>query len=271
MSGGSDKGAKAATQAAEVQARAQREALNYLKENEAIPQALREGALTGLGSEYGLTLGADGNVISDGQSLIQRAESSPFYQTAIQRGEEGVLRNASATGGLRSGSTNENLASVNQNALMAAYGNQLSGLQGLSQLPSNANNIASMMAGIGQTNAQGIIGSAQSSAASSQNSMNNALGMGQLALTGLSLFSDRRLKDNLQLIGRQGVHYIYTWTWNKEAEKLGLTGDSSGVIAQQVEETHPEAVTEVNGYKRVDYGMLGLSPAPSEGNTDWWV
>ncbi|MBV4553059.1 hypothetical protein HU742_018090 [Pseudomonas sp. SWRI102] len=255
MGGSSDSGAE---DAAEVQAQAQREALNYLKQTERLPQALREGALTGLGSEYGLTLGADGKFASDGKSIIQRAEDSPFYQTMVQRGEEGVLRNASATGGLRSGNTNEALASVNQNALMASYANQLSGLQGMAQLPSNANNIASSMAGIGQTTAQGMTAQANFGAQQGQNNFNNAMGAGALAMQGYETFSDERLKDEVVLLGQRNGHNVYRWAWNAAAAALGLVGRSAGVIAQEVEKTHPHAVSERRGYKCVNYDMIGV-------------
>jgi len=258
MSGG-DSGA--AEDAAEVQAQAQREALDYLKQTERLPQAYREGALQGLGAEYGFD--SNGVYGGDGMSIIQRAEASPFYQTAIKRGEEGVLRNASATGGLRSGTTNENLAAVNQNALMSSYANQLSGLQGMAQLPSNANNIASAQAGVGQTLAQGIIGGAQSSAAAGQSNVNNALGAGALALEGYnsySTYSDQRLKKNIKLRGQKNGHNVYSWVWNEAAAVLGLIGRSTGVIAQEVELTHPHAVTERNGFKCVDYQAIGVTP-----------
>lgn len=256
MSDGGDSGG--AEDAAEVQAQAQREALDYLKQTERLPQAYREGALQGLGAEYGFD--SNGVYGGDGMSIIQRAEASPFYQTAIKRGEEGVLRNASATGGLRSGTTSENLASVNQNALMSSYANQLSGLQGMAQLLSNANNIASGMAGIGQTVAQGMVGGAQSAAAQSQNNFNNAMGAGALAMQGYETFSDERLKDEIVLIGESNGHKVFEWLWNEAGAALGLFGRASGVIAQLVEKTHPEAVREVDGYKCVNYPMIGVEP-----------
>lgn len=257
MSGGGSSGGDS-KKAAQVQAQSQREALDYLKQTERLPQAYREGALQGLGAEYGFD--QNGVYGGDGMSIIQRAEASPFYQTAIQRGEEGVLRNASATGGLRSGTTSENLAAVNQNALMSAYANQLSGLQGMAQLPSNANNIASAQSGIGQTLGQGIIGGAQSAAAQSQNNFNNAMGAGALAMQGYETFSDQRLKDEIVEIGECNGHKVFKWLWNESASALGLFGRASGVIAQLVEKTHPEAVREVSGYKCVNYPMIGVEP-----------
>lgn len=260
MSGGSSKADKSAKQAAEIQAQSQKEALDYLKQTERLPQALREGALTGIGSEYGLTLDQSGNIISDGSSISDRAMESPFYQNAVKLGEESVLRNASATGGLRSGSTSENLAQANQNAFMASYANQLSGLQGLAQLPSNANNIAAQMSGVGQTLGQGIIGGAQSAAAQSQNNINNAMGAGALALQGYETFSDERLKEEIVLIGRRNGHNVYKWLWNGAAAALGLFGRSAGVIAQEVEKSRPDAITEREGFKCVNYPMIGVDP-----------
>lgn len=244
--------------AAEVQAKSQREALDYLKQTERLPQAYREGALQGLGSEYGFTTDASGNIVPDGSSISDRAMASPFYTNAVKVGEESVLRNASATGGLRSGNVQDALAQTNQNAYLASYTNQLSGLQGMAQLPSNANNIAASMSGIGQTLAQGIVGGAQSSAAASQNNFNNAAGAAQLGMQGYETFSDIRLKTDIQLVGQKSGHKLYNWMWNEAAAAMGLYGRSSGVIAQEVEKTHPEAVREVSGFKCVNYSMIGV-------------
>lgn len=258
MSGGGSKSSDSAEEAAQVQAQSQREALAYLQQTERLPQAYREGALQGLGAEYGFD--SAGNYGADGKSIIQRAEASPFYQTAIQRGEEGVLRNASATGGLRSGTTSENLAAVNQNALMASYANQLSGLQGMAQLPSNANNIAASMSGVGQTLGQGIIGGAQSAAAAGQNNINNGFAAAGLAMQGYETFSDRRLKKNIKLRGQKNGHNVYSWMWNELAAALGLFGRASGVLADEVEKKRPDAVRECRGYKCVNYPMIGVEP-----------
>lgn len=259
MSGGGDAG-KDSKKAAEVQAKSQREALDYLKQTERLPQAYREGALQGLGSEYGFTTDSSGNIVPDGSSISDRAMSSPFYTNAVKVGEEAVLRNASATGGLRSGNAQDALAQANQNAYLASYTNQLSGLQGMAQLPSNANNIAASMSGIGQTLGQGIIGGAQSAAAAGQNNFNNAAGAAQLGMQGYETFSDERLKNEIVLVGKLNGHNVYRWLWNEAAAALGLLGRSSGVIAQEVEQTHPQAVTERRGFKCVNYGMIGVDP-----------
>ena len=50
---------------------------------------------------------------------------------------------------------------------------------------------------------------------------------------------------------------VTTWTWNAEAgEKYGLYGQGFGLIAQDVEERHPDCVVKVNDHLAIDYGRL---------------
>lgn len=155
------KGASASKRAAETSAASQREGLAYLQEVERLPRAFREGALIGLGEEYGLTLDEQGNVISDDTTIAERALASPFYTTGVERAEDAILRNAAATGGLRSGNVQDALARANQDLFLQSYQNQLTGLQGLGAQPSYASKIAGVQTGIGQTQAAGLLGAAQ--------------------------------------------------------------------------------------------------------------
>lgn len=68
--------------------------------------------------------------------------------------------------------------------------------------------------------------------------------------------SDIELKENIEIIGKYDGHNIYRWDWNDKAEEIGLSGKSSGVLAQEVEEYAPHAVIQQNGYKAVIYGVL---------------
>lgn len=71
--------------------------------------------------------------------------------------------------------------------------------------------------------------------------------------------SDERLKTNIKYVADVNGHRTYTWKWNKLANSLGVTGISSGVLAQEVKKYMPEAVsTHRNGYYQVNYRMLGL-------------
>lgn len=66
--------------------------------------------------------------------------------------------------------------------------------------------------------------------------------------------SDMRLKDNIEFIGYSdnGVR-LYTWTWNRIAQALGINSPTIGVIAQE----HPYAtVVGEHGYLQVNYGLI---------------
>lgn len=260
-----DKAADAAREASATQAYSEREALEYMKEREAIPQQLREGSLKGLGGLYGLEGGTGSQ-----QELIDRAISSPLYQSIMggrEAGEEAILRNASMTGGFRSGNVQENLYDYNtqlQNqALLQSYNQQLQGLTGLAGLPSNVNAIAERTAGIGQTLSQGQIAAAQAEQAGTQQMIGNTMGMANLGLQAYGAgvnFSDRRLKKNLEKIGEVNGHNWYMWDWNIVANKMGLNGKSEGVLADELVKTNPECIGIKDGFMIVDYIKLGIFP-----------
>jgi len=257
--GGGDDAADASIAGANIQAQGQREALGYMKEREALPRQFSEGALKGLGGIYGLE-GGTGNQ----QELIDRAIQSPLYQSIMggqEAGEESILRNASMTGGFRSGNTQENLYDYNvqlQNkALLESYNQELQGLTGLAGLPSNTNQIAGQMSGIGQTLGQGQIAAGQAQQAGKQQGFGNMLGLGEL---GVLAFSDRRLKNNLEKIGEVNGHNWYMWDWNIVANKMGLGGKSEGVLADELVKSNPECIGIKYGFMIVDYTKLGIFP-----------
>lgn len=214
--------------------------------------------LSSLSQPQGMTEQQESFSPLDKAAFVEALRQDPFYESMLQQGEEAVLRGSSATGGLRSGTASENLARNSQNVLQGYYNQQVQGLQGLAQQPSNANAIASQMAGIGQTLGQGQIASAQAQQAGQQQGVSNLMGLGGLGLAAYSAFSDRRLKDNIRHIDDRKGHKWYKWTWNKFAEDLGLSGDCEGVMADEIKETNPEAVGESNGYMTVDYLALGV-------------
>lgn len=254
--------AKAAIQGSEIQADYQKDALEYLKEREALPQQYREGALNQLGGLYGLE-GGTGNQ----QEMIDRAIQSPLYQQimgGLDAGENAILRNASATGGLRSGNTNYNLADygtqLQNKALLESYNQQLMGLQGMAGLPSMAPAIASGMSDIGTTYGQGMIAAAQAKQSGGQNNVNNMMGLANLGILAYNagMFSDRRLKKNIKIIGKVKGFNWYSFTWNTVAEKLGMTGNTYGIMADEVFAKIPQAVSLKDGFMFVNYAMIGV-------------
>lgn len=64
----------------------------------------------------------------------------------------------------------------------------------------------------------------------------------------LAMFSDKNVKENIKRVGKtnDGQHiYLYNYK--------GDPTPRIGLMAQEVERVHPEAVTEINGIKAVDY------------------
>lgn len=247
--------AKATVEAAGVSAGAQTEALEFLREREAVPQQLRDEALTGLGGLFG----TGGEEVTQ-QSLIDKARNSPLFAAIMggrEAGEESILRNASATGGLRSGNVQDNLfrfnAQLENEALLQSFNQELSGLQGLAGLPSNANQIANSIAGIGQTEAFGITGGAQARETGRNQTRQNVLGVGTLLA---NVFSDIRLKENIVHIGAQNGFNVYSWDWNEAANDIGLEGSSQGYMAHEIFPERPDAIGSKEGYITIDHDML---------------
>lgn len=252
LSGSSAK--RATNRAAGVAADAQTEALEYLKETEKVPQQYRTAGTEALGALYGLgtpeqNAAAVGNYQNSAISKImnQNADAS------LRAGEQAIARNAVATGGIRGGDVQSSLYDYNtmfknqqQQQMLAQY---LQGLGGLSQTQTNPTSIANSISNIGATRAAGITGAAQAEQQGTANMLNILGTMG-------ALFSDVRLKENIQIVGAVDGHNWYSWSWNELAESLGLSGESSGVIAQEVAETRPDVIGHNSGFLTVDYSQL---------------
>lgn len=232
--------ANASREAADTSVAFQREALDYLKQSQEPLLQAQQFGLTGLMDFYG------GNQ----QGLIDQVQASPFYSSIIDQGEEAVLRNAAATGGLRSGTTQNALAQNSQDVLQGLVGQQLGGLGQLAGYQPNTAGVANQLNTIGNTTAQGIVAQGQAQ----QAGLGNMLNLGTSILGGL--FSDERLKTNIKKVGRVNGFNWYSWTWNDIAEKLGLSGESQGVLAQEVERVKPELVGQRKGYKTVNYAGI---------------
>ena len=91
----------------------------------------------------------------------------------------------------------------------------------------------------------------------SQDTLGGLLGgAGGLAM-GLSRWSDRRLKTNIEPVGRHAgtglTIYEFSYIGDPEGRRF------EGVMADEVERVVPEAVHEdLFGYRMVDYGLLGI-------------
>lgn len=103
------------------------------------------------------------------QSIIDQLKASPLFQSMFRTGQDTVLNNASATGGLRGGNTASSLANFGSDTLAQVIQQQLQNLSGVSQQglsaagqlgsfgAQNANSIADLLVGSGKANAGSIL------------------------------------------------------------------------------------------------------------------
>lgn len=123
------------------------------------------------------------------QAAISQLEGSPVFQSLVGQGEEALLQQASATGGLRGGNVQGALAQFRPNILNQLIESQFSNLGGLTQLGQSSAarvgaagqqtgaNIAQLLEQQGAAQAGGIIGKGSTQARTFQ----NLLGLGTAA------------------------------------------------------------------------------------------
>lgn len=127
------------------------------------------------------------------QQAIAGIESSPLFQSLLRQGEQGILQNASATGGLRGGNVQGALAQFRPAMLNQQIQQQLANFAGLASLGQSAAagtgnagiqtgaNIGNLLQDTGQARAYGALGSSNAlggAVASLGNILGGALGSG---------------------------------------------------------------------------------------------
>lgn len=110
------------------------------------------------------------------QAAIDAINNSSAMQTYLQQGENSILQNASATGGLRGGNTQSALSQFRPQLLNQLVNQQYQNLGGLTSLGQNAaagvgnagmqsaNNISSLLQSTGQANAGSALANGQATA-----------------------------------------------------------------------------------------------------------
>ena len=78
---------------------------------------------------------------------------------------------------------------------------------------------------------------------------------------GMMAQSDRGIKEHISKIGVHPLGFgLYLFDFKPEYRGICGVGRQFGVMADEVEQVMPEAVSvHPDGYKLVDYGMLGIS------------
>jgi hypothetical protein len=201
------------------------------------------------------------------RATIERIRGGETFQALARQGEEAILQNASATGGLRGGNVQGALAQFRPAMLNQALEQQYSRLGGMTQIGQNSAagvgaagmetgvNVANLLAQQGAALAGGKLGQANAFG-QILNMPAQFLGMqygaGGKAGMGLgNMFSDRRLKKNIKQISTRsdGLNvYEFDYVWGG--------GRQIGLMAQEVQTIYPGAVSESGGYLMVDYSKV---------------
>ena len=94
-----------------------------------------------------------------------------------------------------------------------------------------------------------------------QGSTGNLADAGGRKMKAMGGGSDRAIKENIVMIGQHPLGIgLYLFDYKAEYCDRWGAGRQFGVMADEVETVMPEAVsTHVDGYKLVDYAMLGIS------------
>ena len=167
---------------------------------------------------------------------FQNYLNSSNYKFQLGEGMKALTSNNATKGLLNSGAALKGAQSFGQNLASTGFNNFLSQLGNVAQLGQGAGGI---IANAGQQS-------------TSKGSSSNGL---------VSLFSDRRLKTDIQLVSEVDGLKFYKFRYKDSArEELGVDGaEYGGVLAQDLIGTkYAPAIVEddASGYFKVDYDML---------------
>ena len=123
------------------------------KQFEAVQALLKPYVDTGTSAlgKQGDLVGLNGT--SAQQQAIDALKASPYFQSQLKTGENSILANASATGGLRGGNTQAALAQFSPSLLAQTIQQQYQNLGGLTSVGQNA---AAGVGNAGMTTANGV-------------------------------------------------------------------------------------------------------------------
>lgn len=223
-----------------------------------------------------------GNLMGQGgpqasANMLAGLRNYPGYQWALEQGNQGLDRTAAAKGMLLSGGQLKDAMSYNQgmaDQLFGTYYNQLSGLANLGENAAARTGNAGTQAAQAAGSAQMAAGNAQAGgymgmANAAQGLVGGALQAYQLSggfgsdasiapvqVTPMQQYSDRRLKENIEKVGKLDSG-LPVYSFNYKGSKI----PQLGVMAQDVEKRAPHLVSrDSRGYRKVNYRGLSLLP-----------
>ena len=104
----------------------------------------------------------------------------------------------------------------------------------------------------------GSVPFSQSTTSSYKPSFWENMGTIMTGVGGMMSASDVRLKKDIEYLGKHEKGFgVYKWNWNDDAKAMGINDRTVGVLAQELIEYIPEAVSvHPKGYLQVDYNLV---------------
>ena len=219
---------------------------------------------TALGNALGLN-GQAGNDAARAAFM-----NNPGYQFQLEQGNNAINAQAAATGMNASGNQLIDLAKFNQGLAGTSWNNYVGALQpylgasnaaaggianvntGLgNQLAGQYDSLANLgwqkETGIGNANANADL-AANNASANIWNMIGKLGGSAASAAGSMMMLSDERLKEDIEQVGE-----LYDGQPVYKYRYIDSPMFQIGLMAQDVEQTYPDAVGEIAGFKAVDY------------------
>lgn len=212
-------------------------------EQDSLFQSLKRQAISGIES----SAAARGKLMS---GTTPQAIAEQVQNLGLQRANQIQAMNLAARGQLFGERAGEQQRQYQQLFGLVGTG-QASAAQQAANLQTAAANIGELYAQQANARAAGLMAQANLQAQAGQGLMSMFGRIGGAAAGNPAMMSDRRMKEDIKQVGTldNGLP-VYTFRYK---------GDSTvqmGVMAQDVEQVNPDAVTEIDGIKHVYYGAL---------------
>ena len=185
-------------------------------------------------AQFGLGVNQQNNANLMAQAQLQGALGQQQQQMGLQ--DVNALLKAGQLQGM-----------YDQNVLDARYGEFMRGQQDPFQ----------KLQALNQT--VGAVPFSQSTTSSYKPSFWENMGTMMTGVGGIMAASDVRLKKDIQYLGKHEKGFgVYKWNWNDDAKAMGIDDRTVGVLAQELIEYMPEAVSvHPKGYLQVNYNLVG--------------
>lgn len=201
--------------------------------------------------------------LTDPQAQFDFLQNNPLFQLGLDNANRNTNARGAASGRFDAGDTLTQLtnnAFLQAQPLIADQKGSILDLLGLGQgiATSQANTAigqGTALSGLAQ-NAGNVRAAGQAAQSANQQQTTSNLA----SIAGLiAAFSDSRLKDNAEIIGKENGYDVWRWDWNKIAkDKFDLTGSSYGVMYSDVLEKMKDAISHQGGFGKVNYEMIGV-------------